>query len=228
VRKNYKIKTKQKEKIKMKKKIVMNAIPEVLPKLTVSRNKGISEKSDVGHLPIGKKKEVKVAVVKQSKDEKKSKETKKVAETFVVPVAKVLDKIKELVFTVLKKSADGKIKSASMEVSVPLDKKYKVLDKGKITDRDYLRAIYTMDVANKMSQNSLLINNYLELAKSQYNSIHVAVGKLVKNKIDAVNKAAVVKVEKKLRQLKKDEKVADKKSKSKKISAGVPPITKKK
>jgi hypothetical protein len=115
-----------------------------------------------------------------------------------------------------------------MEVSVPLDKKYKVLDKGKTTDRDYLRAIYTMDVANKMSQNSLLINNYLELARSQYNSIHVAVGKLVKNKIDAVNKAVVVKVEKKLKQLKKDEKVADKKSKSKKISAGVPPITKKK
>jgi hypothetical protein len=167
-------------------------------------------------------------VVRQSKADKKSKETKKSVETFIVPVAKVLDKIKELAFTILKKSADGKIKSASMEVSVPLDKKYKVLDKGKTTDRDYLRAIYTMDVANKRSQNSLLINNYLELAKSQYNSIHVAVGKLVKNKIDAVNKDAVVKVEKKLKQLKKDEKVVDKKSKSKKISAGVPPITKKK
>jgi G3E family GTPase len=85
-----------------------------------------------------------------------------------------------------------------------------------------------MDVANKMSENSLLINNYLELVKSQYNSIHVAVGKLVRSKIDLVNKDAVVKVEKKLKQLKKDEKVVDKKSKSKKISAGVPSITKKK
>ncbi len=204
----------------MKKKVISNQIPEVLPKELAKPD--ISEKFVKDHSPIGKKKIAAKKNEKVKKDEVRQSKSrvKDLTEKVVIPITEDLSKIKVITFIVGKRNQDGTVKKANIEVFIPLTTKHNVNDKGKVEKRDYLRAIYEFDSVNDMNDNVLKINNYSEIFKSQFNTLHVALGKLIKEKISEEKEKAIIKAREGLKQLRKEE---TKKGGKKKISNVIPP-----